>query len=204
MSKEKIIKMVEFMDTGRDRWFTIQQEILVDHGVKIINSGLNTDIDIGVRKEILPKSFPFKYVSGYTMEAMLICWQIEAAVLFVLDQNYLAENQLGDFLASIASTVSTGFPKAQRWVAGGGICFKIDRSDYGEGLNVDTLEGVANDIALVMAYFLTNEKQFSDENISKIIPKINMPTLALFTQLAVAIAFDDREGTQRIMSLLKT
>ncbi len=200
--------MVEHMDTGRYRWFAIQQEILVDHNIKIVNSGLNTDVDIGARKEILPKSFPFKYVSGYTLEAMLICWQIEMAALYILGQNYLAENQLGDFFASIASTVSTVSPKAQRWRAGGSICFKIDKSDYGEGLNFDTLEGVANDIALVMAYFLTNEREFS-ENISKIIPKINwcpsgMMFLGALTQLAVAIAFDDREEAQRIMSSVKT
>ncbi len=182
--------MIEQMDLGRGRWWALLKEILVNAGVKVVNTELNCNIDIGMKEEDIPDSFPFNKISGETVEAAIIGWQIQMAVDFTMKHNYIGSNQLKDFIDATVKVATKD--ENERWTLSFGVHF-------------GTTSLIHEDIAHAVAYYMANKVTDNEAVtiIKKELESRGMAVLAGVTQLAVATAFSDAAMVQQIMRKMK-
>ena len=187
--------LVEHIDLGRDRWFTLFKQVasedLIPLGVTIVNDNFLEHIRVDIREQYVPDAFPYNRVAGDTVEATIIGWQEQVALGFAMEKGYLGEDQLPGYTNALLDVIASD---KRRWV--------VARATFYISGGTEELE---NAMVIVLAHYLMNDATRSNPVLAMAdtIERTGLPFLRALTALAAAVAFGDAATAQQIRSQLK-
>ncbi len=183
--------LVEQLDTFRAKWLGIVVGLVEDAlaeavgpRLAVVNRDFAPNRGVGSTEVDTPGDFPFNTIDGETIEAAVVGFQSAVAVQFALAQEYMAENDLGDYAEAVLAAIKENRP----WV-----------------LSIMTLFGDSSisleTVAQVLARFLIGGDAYS-RGVSiavEILEERGVPILAYLSQLGTAVAFEDAETATSMM-----
>jgi len=187
--------LVSQLNLARAKWFQLLKEVIADElpeGTRgIVNDAFEDHRSVTIAEQGTPAAYPFNSVAGDTVEAAVICWQIQNAVAFAMQRKtYIKGNELDDLMAAVVEAVKD----EPRWVISlGGM--------FGESGGIDD-----DSMAIVLGHYLLGDPAKSSKVAvaREIIRERGMPFLRALTYIGTATAFGDARTMQELMASMNT
>jgi hypothetical protein len=157
---------------------------VLPHGLgSLVNGDFRSTGVISMNEQDIPKSFSFNTINGETVEATIICWQLDKATAFAMTkQKYFCEQQHDEFFGAWTKI----FQNDSRWVQALAGLFSEQPVD---GDCIATILG---------HYVLGNPTESPDVLLIRGIIKNSMASLRGLTYLGTAASFLDEDTFQQI------
>jgi len=195
--------LVSELDGGRQGWFSsLKDHISSSNGrlPSIVNSELSEAVDVGALGRPCPEIFIFNTLNGVSAEATAIAWQVEVAVSFATNQQYIEKDRGHEFLIALTQSVfftskSLSPVWGPRWI----LAMQMVMASFERAIPIDD-----ETLALILSHFLLNEKDRTPGVLRMREELLSTWVLFLrgFTFFGTCRTFGDMEAAEKIRKSL--